>query len=67
METLVQEKSPLFKMLPEGVRDWYFEEMLGQMYETSTCKVILLGWWVRVCDSVAQLAATFCRDQHCQP
>lgn len=33
METLVQEKSPLFKMLPEGVRDWYFEEMLGQMYK----------------------------------
>jgi len=27
--TNLQEKSAFFKMLPEKVQDWYFEELLG--------------------------------------
>ena len=37
----LEEKSPFFKMLPEKVQDWYFEEPLGVMGDWDLIDVFL--------------------------
>jgi len=40
----LEEKSPFFKMLPEKVQDWYFEEPLGGYWRRKRGVLTGLGW-----------------------